>query len=67
MLAVNRERLPVERITVCLDVMKEDGTAGDVTLVQFGDKVLAESGDSVQKKSGGGSSKRSCSLARQLP
>jgi glycerol-3-phosphate dehydrogenase len=39
------KKLPVSKITVCLDVGKEDGTYGDVTLVPYKGKTLAAGTD----------------------
>jgi len=44
-LVVKREMLPLDQIVVCLDVKKEDGTFGDVTLVPFDGKTLAAGTD----------------------
>lgn len=44
-LEVPNEKLPVSQITVCLDVEKEDGTPGDVTLVPYQGKTLAAGTD----------------------
>jgi len=44
-LAAARASLPIDKITVCLDVTKADGTSGDVTLVPFHDKTLAAGTD----------------------
>jgi glycine/D-amino acid oxidase-like deaminating enzyme len=44
-LSIDRKRLPVDKITVWLDVAKEDGTFTDVTLVPFGEFTLAAGTD----------------------